>query len=95
MLSAEQPLLAQQSLDADLDARELALSIDLVRALGGGYEAIPLPQRRRDERVDAIGAEHKWKVVTLASLIAAQIGARLRRALRRLGGVAIALVIGR
>jgi len=38
VLSAEQPLLAQRSLDADLRARELALSIDLVRALGGGYE---------------------------------------------------------
>jgi len=38
VLSAEQPLLVQRSLDADLHARELALSIDLVRALGGGYE---------------------------------------------------------
>ena len=38
VLSAEQPLLAQQSLDADLRARELELSINLVRALGGGYE---------------------------------------------------------
>jgi NodT family efflux transporter outer membrane factor (OMF) lipoprotein len=38
VLSAEQPLLVQQSLDADLSSRELALSIDLVRALGGGFE---------------------------------------------------------
>lgn len=38
VLSAEQPLLAQQSLDADLKSRELTLSIDLVRALGGGFE---------------------------------------------------------
>ena len=38
VLSAEQPLLAQQSLDADLRARALELSINLVRALGGGYE---------------------------------------------------------
>jgi NodT family efflux transporter outer membrane factor (OMF) lipoprotein len=38
VLSAEQPLLAQQSLDADLRARELSLSIALVRALGGGFE---------------------------------------------------------
>jgi len=37
VLSAEQPLLAQQSLDADLRARAVQLSIDLVRALGGGY----------------------------------------------------------
>jgi NodT family efflux transporter outer membrane factor (OMF) lipoprotein len=39
VLSAEQPLLDQQSLDAELHARELELSINLVRALGGGYEA--------------------------------------------------------
>ena len=38
VLSAEQPLLAQQGLDADLRARELELSINLARALGGGYE---------------------------------------------------------
>ncbi|MDE2358457.1 MAG: efflux transporter outer membrane subunit [Betaproteobacteria bacterium] len=37
VLSAEQPLLAQQRLDVDLRARELALSINLIRALGGGY----------------------------------------------------------
>jgi NodT family efflux transporter outer membrane factor (OMF) lipoprotein len=41
VLSAEQPLLTQQSLDADLRARELALSINLVRALGGGFEPSP------------------------------------------------------
>src|SRR5665213_112997 len=38
VLSAEQPMLAQQSLDAELDARELAVSINLIRALGGGFE---------------------------------------------------------
>jgi outer membrane protein TolC len=38
VLSVEQPLLVQQSLDADLRSRELALSISLIRALGGGYE---------------------------------------------------------
>ena len=38
VLSAEQPYLDQESLDADLQARELALSINLVRALGGGYQ---------------------------------------------------------
>ena len=38
VLSAEQPLLAQEGLDADLRARELELSINLARALGGGYE---------------------------------------------------------
>jgi len=41
VLSAEQPLLTQESLDADLRARELALSINLVRALGGGFEPSP------------------------------------------------------
>ncbi|MEP6656085.1 MAG: efflux transporter outer membrane subunit [Betaproteobacteria bacterium] len=41
VLSAEQPLLAQQSLDADLHARELELSINLIRALGGGYDPSP------------------------------------------------------
>jgi NodT family efflux transporter outer membrane factor (OMF) lipoprotein len=37
VLVAEQQLLAQQSLDADLRARRLALSINLARALGGGF----------------------------------------------------------
>jgi NodT family efflux transporter outer membrane factor (OMF) lipoprotein len=41
VLSAEQPLLVQQSLDADLHARRLELSINLIRALGGGYEPSP------------------------------------------------------
>ena len=36
VLSAQQPLLEQQGLDADLRARELQLSINLIRALGGG-----------------------------------------------------------
>jgi outer membrane protein TolC len=43
VLSAEQPLLDQQRLDADLHARELDVSIDLVRALGGGYQPMPAP----------------------------------------------------
>lgn len=38
VLSAESQLLEQQSLDADLRARRLALAINLVRALGGGFE---------------------------------------------------------
>ena len=37
VLSAESPLLQQQSLEADLRARQLALAIELTRALGGGY----------------------------------------------------------
>jgi len=37
VLSAESPLLQQQSLEADLRARELALAIELTRALGGGF----------------------------------------------------------
>src|SRR4029077_16601373 len=43
VLSAEQPLLAQQSLDADLRARELEISIGLVRALGGGFNEAAVP----------------------------------------------------
>jgi len=39
VLTAESQLLTQQSLDADLRARRLNLSINLVRALGGGYDA--------------------------------------------------------
>ena len=37
VLFAEQPLLVQQSLDVELRSRELVLSINLIRALGGGY----------------------------------------------------------
>ena len=37
VLSAESPLLQQQSLEADLRARQLALAIELTRALGGGF----------------------------------------------------------
>jgi len=39
VLSAEDPLLVQQTLGANLRARELTLSINLVRALGGGFDA--------------------------------------------------------
>jgi NodT family efflux transporter outer membrane factor (OMF) lipoprotein len=38
VLSAEAPLLAQQSLDADLRSRQLSLAINLIRALGGGFD---------------------------------------------------------
>lgn len=38
VLSAEQPLLVQQALDVDLRARQRTLSVNLVHALGGGYE---------------------------------------------------------
>jgi len=38
VLAAEAQLLAQKSRAADLDARELDLSINLIRALGGGYD---------------------------------------------------------
>jgi outer membrane protein TolC len=36
VLTTESQLLAQRSLDADLRARALELSINLARALGGG-----------------------------------------------------------
>lgn len=42
VLSAEAPLLVQQGLDADLRARQLALAINLVRALGGGFDEAAL-----------------------------------------------------
>jgi NodT family efflux transporter outer membrane factor (OMF) lipoprotein len=48
VLSAESPLLAQQSLDAELRSRQLALSINLIRALGGGF----------DDRAVAMAAAH-------------------------------------
>ncbi len=38
VLAAETPLLEQQNLRANLRARELDLSINLIRALGGGFE---------------------------------------------------------
>jgi NodT family efflux transporter outer membrane factor (OMF) lipoprotein len=44
VLSAESQLLAQQSLDADLRARRLSLAINLVRALGGGFEDATVTQ---------------------------------------------------
>lgn len=39
VLSAETALLQQQSLEADLEARALSLTINLARALGGGFGA--------------------------------------------------------
>ena len=38
VLAAEAPLLEQQILQANLRAQELELSINLIRALGGGFE---------------------------------------------------------
>jgi len=43
VLSAEAPLLAQESLQVDLRARALDVSINLVRALGGGLEEASTP----------------------------------------------------
>ena len=40
VLIAETQVLVQRSLAADLEARELTLSVNLVRALGGGYEGV-------------------------------------------------------
>jgi outer membrane protein TolC len=39
VLAAEMAVLEQRNLYADLQSRALALSINLMRALGGGYEA--------------------------------------------------------
>ena len=41
VLSAESQVLTQRNLEADLAARELTASVDLARALGGGYEPQP------------------------------------------------------
>lgn len=46
VLSAEAPLLAQQSLDADLHARTQSIAINLTRALGGGF----VPDQRTEDR---------------------------------------------
>jgi outer membrane protein TolC len=43
VLSAEQPLFEQQEREADLRARDLTLSIQLVRALGGGFRPADAP----------------------------------------------------
>jgi NodT family efflux transporter outer membrane factor (OMF) lipoprotein len=43
VLTTETQLLAQQSLEVDLRARTLDVSINLVRALGGGYEDSAAP----------------------------------------------------
>ncbi len=40
VLIAETQVLVQRSLAADMDARELELSVNLVRALGGGYQGV-------------------------------------------------------
>ena len=42
VLSAEAPLLTQQGLDADLRSRQLTLAINLIRALGGGFDEAAL-----------------------------------------------------
>ncbi len=43
VLSVEAPLLEQQSLEAELHARQLEISINLVRALGGGFDNASSP----------------------------------------------------
>jgi outer membrane protein TolC len=40
VLVAETQVLVQRSLAADMDARELELSVNLIRALGGGYQGV-------------------------------------------------------
>lgn len=51
VLSAEAPVLEQRALAADLHARQLSISINLVRALGGGY--LPGPLARANPAGDA------------------------------------------
>jgi outer membrane protein TolC len=45
VLVAETQVLDQRNLRADLRYREIDLSIDLIRALGGGFEAPPADRR--------------------------------------------------
>lgn len=59
VLNAQTGLLAQQSLDVDLRARELGLSINLARALGGGFEDRPLAVARAPSRAEANQMQHK------------------------------------
>ena len=40
VLAAEQPMLEQRAARADLRARALSVSINLARALGGGFEEV-------------------------------------------------------
>ena len=49
VLTAESQLLTQQSLDADLRARRLALTIRLVQALGGGFDETTVQQVSRND----------------------------------------------
>jgi NodT family efflux transporter outer membrane factor (OMF) lipoprotein len=41
VLTAQTQLLSQQALEAELQARQLDLTVNLMRALGGGYDASP------------------------------------------------------
>ncbi|MDB5811767.1 MAG: transporter [Betaproteobacteria bacterium] len=54
VLTAENQLLTQQSIGVDLRARELSLSVNLTRALGGGFEPVRMPTSQvHDEQVPA------------------------------------------
>jgi NodT family efflux transporter outer membrane factor (OMF) lipoprotein len=47
VLSAEAPVLEQRALAADLHARQLSISINLMRALGGGYQPASLARAKQ------------------------------------------------
>ena len=53
MLSSQNQVLLAQTVRAQLQARRLTFSVDLVRALGGGYARppaeVPLAENRRNE----------------------------------------------
>ena len=90
VLSAEQPLLAQQSLDADLRARELELSINLVRALGGGYEP-PLDTRRCRREMNMTMTTHALDHCPLPLRAASRAPPARTRIGARITSVALAL----
>ena len=55
VLSTESQWLSQQSLDAELQARRLTLSIGLVRALGGGFDPTSTSADAAEQRSDRRG----------------------------------------
>jgi NodT family efflux transporter outer membrane factor (OMF) lipoprotein len=74
VLSVEQPMLVQQGLEADLDARELALSVRLVRALGGGFA--PPPALALDCAAGMSGGDHQDGAAACRGAVATKEGTR-------------------
>lgn len=60
VLTAENQLLTQESLGVDLNTRELALSVNLTRALGGGFEPVQIPVASTQEEHPATARKSSW-----------------------------------